>query len=344
MPGSGDDSDILTYSRDLLDSYATRMPDWKRFITGNNSNAPLLYPFNRLWGRHHLPEVNQIRANLDDLNALYLNTTKYLVQNTVDLLYRLHAIALVNQNGSLAKRIRHIWEQALQPDFIHLLTQEMDVSERGRNIKTNGLVLAMRHYPNAVDRLLEGIMQMESSEDQRSVLKNALIYAMGENQETHSPDSETIIYENWHYLPVAERILQAIHPLGFTDQKKILIPALLKAWHSNRLQTYDQILETLFAKYPEPPSNEYRAWILVMLSTQESNPDFDNTDDILDALDKAIGETAINVPANLLTKANISRVLNPGASSRYTVTLFQPQPDDDSKTVHIPAYNVARQR
>ena len=315
MPGT--DHDMLSYSTALLDTYSIGLPGWKRFFTGNNSDAPLLYPFNRMWGRHHLREVNRIRM---DLNA----NSELQIQNTVDLLYRLHSIALVNRHGSLAKRINAIWRRLLEQDNIHLLNQEVDRLPPPNDYLTNGLILTIRHRPDDLGQVLHSVLNSPARQKKVSVLKRALMFTMGEHREVLHPTTHERYLEEWHHLAAADVIMNSLEDIDFSDKKTILLSGLLRAYECNREDTYKKILAHLFSKYRQLPSADYLTWIRVVLSSHIKTADEDNTTSLLAALHRAIGETVMRVPTAFQGEVHaIQQILRKDANTkRYVYSLF----------------------
>lgn len=275
MSKSGDiqaeDREALHYAKALLDDYATHMSPWKRFVTGNNSRSRWLYPFNRLWGRHHLESVNLIRAQLNEpgeedglMNSL---------QNSLDLLYRLHMVRLVNNRGSLSRRIDRIWNYLLEEDKRILLTQQLESEV------TNGVILSMKHRPESCQLILEKVLALGSCNERTEILRDSLLYALTEN-------------ERVNLYSVLPTLLQTIQALPFADKKSVLLPAVIKACQLNRLSALDSILNILFINYRVKPSRDYIVWISILASDMNE----ENKQAIMSALDNAIGETAMRVP------------------------------------------------
>lgn len=331
------DQKMLTHASHLLDTYATGLPGWKRFFTGNNSDAALLYPFNRMWGRHHLPEVNRIRTDLH-------GSSHAPVQNIVDLLHRLHSIVLLNHRGSLAKRINGIWQRVLHEENLSLLTQEVEDRD---TCLSNGLMLVMQHRPHALDRMLRCVLDMSAHQKKISLLKHALSFAMGEHREVRHPVTGELRLEDWHYLPQATELMDQLHVLHFSDRKTILLFGLLRAWECNRLDSYEEILGHLFHKYSRPPSQDYLTWIRVVLSSRVKTAEEDNTGPLLAAIHRAIGETSMYVPTSFQADRRIiQRILKKEArTGSYLHMLFRESPvatetvvlpqDEDEEIVSI---------
>jgi hypothetical protein len=288
------DSDILLYSKGLLDDYATHMSPWKRFITGNNSTLWLLYPFNALWGRHHLIEVNQIRAQWDQPTEN--RTGLYTLQNTIDLLYQLHTIRLVNHRGSLARRINQIWNYILDESRCLVLTQSAQaVGHEATDdpyVTLNGLILTMCQRTQATDFILRKVVDLGPTSNRSAILQQALLYSLGQRREIVNPATNEHLFEDWHFLSWVPTLVHVLDNLTFDEKKSILLPAIIKAYQLNRTEAYDQLINSLFNKYPRPPSDQYLSWIRVVASDVNQN----TRQAILKALSKAIHETEMSVP------------------------------------------------
>jgi|GEM_PF-6489417 len=307
------DDNILTLSKDLLDSYIHNMSGWKQFFTGNNSNNFFLAPFNCFWGRHHLPEVRAIRARMDE-------DAEFPVQHVVDLLHQLHSIQLVNPAGALARRIDAIWEWVLQENAIQQLAQEVS----NPHSKVNGLILAIQYRPQYVQRIIQSIIKLDNMRKIESLLKNALVFTLGEKGEIRDPDSGKLVYRDWHYLSATQVIIWALGPLTFSEKKTIVLPALHQAIKCNRLDMYEKLLKFLFARYSKPPSDNYLTWLRVTLSGD------DDIDGVLRAIHQAIGENSMYIPSWLMGKTA------PNPNSMFQPLSVMLDEEDHCEVIKIP--------